>query len=336
MSNFFDTFVQPGLTGGLCYGIAAIGVSLPLRFLGAADFTAIGSVMLGGILTVWLTNISHYAIGLVVGPILAALLGLITALLCLHRRLQIPLMLAGIICFIASQSLGLFITKGGTIELKPDITFLYEPFTWIDTIIVGVIVVLVCSLGGILAKSKWGCFAFGLCANTRFIKFKHRHRNATTALILLLSNYLVALCGGLLALKSHQAYVDIHSEFLSLTLGAIFAGHAGVHVAARVFQTAIPGELEIESAPDTTVPNRGAWESFKLSLSTQRDDSERMWFILTSYVIASILLSCVTQAVRGHAIGPISPIFEHAIVALIITFGLFVSSLRSNSIHGER
>jgi putative ABC transport system permease protein len=342
MSNFIEVFVQPGLILGLCYGIAAIGVSLPLRFLGTADFTAIGAIMLGGMVTIWITNLSHYwIVGLFCGPLAAGMLGLFTAFLTLYKRLNVPLMLAGIICFTASQSLGL-IAKDGQVALDSShlwdnrdqvrldsAHFLFQSFIWRDAIIVAAIALTICFAGGIFARSKFGCFAFAMCANSRFVKFRHRSSRETTVFLLFISNFLIGLCGGLLAMADSEAYMQIHVEFLSLTLGAIFAGQAVVQCFARILKKQLPAEFPLETHVENPETHSGFWETFRLSLSTQRDDSGRMWFVFLSYICASIFLNCVTQAVRGHTFFHVPPAWEHVIVAAIIIGGLLVSQLNS-------
>jgi ABC-type uncharacterized transport system permease subunit len=342
MSNFIETFVEPGIIYGLIYGIAAIGISLPLRFLLTADFTAIGAIMLGGMVTIWMTNVSHYwIVGLCCGCVAAGMLGLFTAFLTLNKRLSIPLMLSGIICFTASVSLGL-IAKNAKVELDQchrwdsvehvtlDSThFLFQAFIWRDVIIIAVIALTICILGGVFAKSKFGCLAFAMCANDRFLKFRHRRSHSTTVVLLFISNSLVGLSGGLLAMKSGEAYVDISLDFISLTLGAIYAGQAVVRFCARVLKRQLPAEVPLETHNDDSELHRGFWEDFRVSLSSQRDDAGRMWFIFFSYVCASVVLNCVTQAVKGHRIGPIAPAWENAIIAVIIISGFFISNLNS-------
>lgn len=331
MSNLIETFIQPGLINGLCYGIAAIGISLPLRFLGTADFTAVGAIMLGGVATILITNISEcWAVGLCGGSIVAGLLGLLTAFLSLNRWLKINLMLSGIICFTASQSLGLAFTNGGSIELPNTIRFLSPIFSWRDASIVLVIALTASIGGGILARSKWGCLAFAMCANSHFVKFRHRSSQATTYWLLFISNLLVGLCGGLIVFKTRTAYSAINMEFLSLTLGAIYTGHAVVQLTARVLVTRVlelelPAEFTSEARTEAPINHKGLWEGFRLSLSVQRDDSERMWFIFLSYILAAIVLNNVAVAVRGHSLFNVSPVWEHVIVAMMITLGLFLS-----------
>jgi putative ABC transport system permease protein len=330
MMDFFSNFIQPGLIYGLCYGIAAIGVSLPLRFLRTADFTAIGAIMLGAVGTVAFTNWTHlWILGVILGPTAAGLLGVLTAWLA--SRLKVPLMLAGIICFTASQSLGMLLSTGGQVDLT-SAAFLSQKFTWKDAGTVAGITLSICVLGGLVAKSKYGCFAFAMCASERFVRFRHRNSQQTTAWLLFIANFLVGLAGGLLALKTRQAFVNAHAEFLSLTLGAIFAGEAAVRLLARILKRELPGEADLEQMQADPVAHRGLFENFRLSLSGQRDDSERTWFVLMSYVVASVLLNSVTQSVRGQSLPfHVPPEFEYGIVAAIIAGGLWISSLKVNA-----
>lgn len=327
MTNLIEEFIQPGLFNGLCYGIAAIGISLPLRFLGTADFTAVGAIMLGGIVTIWVTNMSEWWVfGLLCGSVVASLLGIFTAFLSLNKWFKIPLMLAGIITFTASQSFGLFIAVDASIELSPKIGFLSSIFSWFDIAITVVIALTISLGGGILARSKLGCLAFAMCANSNFVKFRHRNSQETTYWLLAISNFLVGLCGGLIVLKTRTAYSDINMEFLSLTLGAIYTGHAVVQLIAHVLKKKMTVEISSSLQPDNIENHKHYWESFRLSLSPQRDDSGRIWFIFLSYIIASIALNDLAVAVRGDSLFHVSPAWEHIIVAMMITLGLFLSN----------
>ncbi|MFZ2162061.1 MAG: hypothetical protein WAW02_07585 [Sideroxyarcus sp.] len=327
MNYFIETFLQPGLINGLCYGIAAVGISLPLRFLGTADFTAVGAIMVGGMATIWITNASElWFIGLCCGAIIAGALGLLTAYLSLNRFLSIPLMFAGIICFTASQSLGLFIAEPGQIELNDSISFLKAKFTWNDVVYVGAIAVSVIVAGGLMARSKMGCLAFAMCANNNFVKFRHRYSQATTYWILLVSNTLVGLCGGLIVLKTRTAYSAVNVEFLSLTLGSIFAGQAVVQITARYLKRELTMDDVTQSQTVESITHKGRWDSFRLSFSAQRDESSRMWFIFMTYILASVALNNVAVAVRTHSLFNVSPVWEHVIVAMLITLGFFASN----------
>jgi ABC-type uncharacterized transport system permease subunit len=328
MSNLIELFIKPGLINGLCYGIAAIGISLPLRFLRTADFTAVGAIMVGSVVTIAATNACGiWSVGLCFGSIVAGLLGILTAFLSLNKRLNIPIMLAGIICFTAAQSIGLLITDGAAIELNDTIHFLSAKFAWPDAAIILAIAVTIGLGFGILARTKLGCLAFAMCANSQFVKFRHRYSKATTYWLLFISNFLVGLSGGLIVLKSRTAYSAINMEFLALTLGAIYAGHAVVRLVAGAVKHELPEGLASETRPEAQSYVKGHWENFRLSLSEdQRDESERLWFLFLSYILASIVLNNVAAVVRDQSLFNISPAFEHIVVATMITIGLFLSN----------
>jgi hypothetical protein len=207
--------------------------------------------------------------------------------------------------------------------------FLFQAFNWRDAAIIASIALAICILGGIFAKSKLGCFAFAMCANSRFVKFRHRRSNSTTVCLLFLSNSLIGLCGGLLAMKGAEAYVDISLDFISLTLGAIFAGQAVVQCFARVLKRQLPAEVPLETRTDGPEIHKGFWENFRLSLSAQRDDAGRMWFVFISYISASVVLNCIAQDVKGQRVCHVSPAWENAIIAIIIIIGFFISNLNS-------
>ena len=327
--EFITNFIGPSLIHGLAYGIAAIGIALPLRFLRSADFTAIGSVMLGGVVAIWGTNKWGPAAGVCLGMLVPGCLGLITAWLSL--RLSIPLMLAGIICFTASGSAGLYFARNGSIDLQ-QVGYFAATFDWNDALVVIGIVALICVLGGIFAKSKLGFFAFAMCATDRFVRFRHRRSAPTTRWLLFISNALVGLAGTLRAFKSKQAWVDPDPEFLSLTLGAIFAGDAAIRLVGHLLKRDLPEELQLDGQDAHTENRESVFGSVRLSLTAQRDDSERMWIVLSSYVVASVLLNALVHSIRGQSLPfHVSPVWEHLLVAVIITIGLLISRPRTST-----
>lgn len=332
MIKFIENFIQPGLIQGLCYGIAAIGISLPLRFLRTADFTAVGAIMVGGVVTIFVTNASGFpVVGLFCGSIAAGSLGLITAFLSLNIWFNIPLMLAGIICFTASQSIGLAITGGESIVLDSTIGFLSMIFSWHDVLVLSGLAVAIIIIGAVIAMSKWGSLAFAMCASSNFVKFRHRSSQSITYYLLFVSNLLVGLSGGLISLKILSAYSSIHMEFLSFTLGSIYAGGAAVQLLTNALKRKLLTGTGAESQKPSINYIVAPWEHIKLSLSEQRDDSGRLWFIFLTYIIAAILLNNLAVAVRTQKFFDTPPALEHAIVAVIIALGFFLSNITRKS-----
>ena len=70
--------LQPFMLPGLIYGIGAIGLAITFRFLKFPDFTVLGSIMVGGIVCIYISNFSNTTLGLIAGFISGSILGLFT------------------------------------------------------------------------------------------------------------------------------------------------------------------------------------------------------------------------------------------------------------------
>lgn len=321
------SYLNQGLIWGLCYGIAAIGLSLPLRFLRSADLTSLGALSVSGVVAVYVTNSSNWIVGGIAGALAAGLLGGITGFISI--RWKIPLMLAGIITLTASQSLGLVIAKDGTISIDggKDSGF-HATFSWQDVPIVALLGVLICVAGGIVARSKFGVRAFALTGSLRFVEYRHRDSTGITLWILFLANALVGLAGSIFALKSGSGHALLQkTEFLSIALGAIFAGDACLRLIARKVSNELPEELKADLEPKGTGSNPHVFmRAMSLHLSSQRDDSSRLGLIFLSYLAASFVLNSLIHGVRGQHFGPIDPRMEHILVAVVVLLGLIISN----------
>ena len=324
-------YITPGLIIGLCYGIAAIGISFPLRFLGSADFTAVGSLLIGGIVTVIASNLFGYcAPGLFLGAIVAGCLGFITAFLSLNKYIKTHLMFAGIICFTASQSLGLLLTsENASVSLSDNIVFLQPVFNTKDAFLLFFITLGLCIIIAFIARTKYGCLAFAMCANNNFLRYRHRYFKHMTYALLFISNCIVGLSGGLIALKQRTAYSEINIAFLSVALGAIFGGNAVIKLLARLMRKNLPEISTIITSHENKSEGHGFIERFRISISDQRDDSERMFVILFSYALAAVLLNDVAVLVSTHMFFDVPASLEKAIVAIMIIAGISLSNVKS-------
>ena len=270
----------------ILYGIAAIGVALPLRLLRTADLTALGAIAFSGVVAVLVSNLTTWPVGALAGILAGAFLGVLTAWM--FCRLHIPVILAGIICLIAAKGFSFFLAPAGTVDLVADAP-LQQTFTLEQATGIALVAVLACSSVALLARSKFGTFGFAMLGNENFVRFRHRYSELTTYGILGLGNGLVGVAGSLLAFK----------------VGSAHFGTCNV-------------------APQQAATS--AIDGFRLALSGQRDDSKRFGALAVSYVVAALFLKATTSTVKGlNSFLYVSPAFEQWIVAALITVGFVIS-----------
>jgi ABC-type uncharacterized transport system permease subunit len=322
---------------GICYGIAAIGLSIPLRFLGTADLTALGSFSIGGIMTIKAAEYLGTVGGIVVAIVFGAVLGSTTGWVSLKAK--IPLMLCGIITFIGSISIALILAPNGSVSLAQDIT---KPFNstanFTDIGKVGILAAVFMLLGALFAKSRFGVMAFALTGSSRFVNYRHRSRRGTEISLLAISNALVACAGGLIALRSTEAYTSgSTTEILTYSLGAIYAGHACVKITIRLFLK----EGYVDSSPISSETNPDHEESrgmkllpnLRICLSEQRDDSNRIGLYFFSYILAAWALNALGVSIQGkefEAFISIGPHFEHLTIAIVMVLCLYFSNTKAS------
>lgn len=313
----------PFIVPGLIYGIGTIGLALIFRFLKFPDFTTLGSIMLGGVASIWVANQSTCMIGIIAAPLFGVLLGAITSLL--KCRLQVSPVLAGIITYTGSFTLGYIMTKGGTVALK---TTLVPPFSSVyersDVLKVSIIALIICIVFAFLIRTKIGSMMLAMTADPHFVRCRHRYRNLTTMLIIMLGNGIVSFAGGLYAMRDRTAQVQSHMDFLPFALGAIFGGNALASWLARKVQPAGNGAGSVR---EHGVIKAGLISSLiSSSVSVERGDSHRLGFLLVVYVLGCLFFKEISGLVNSNAFKEIHPIlsvnadYQYLITAVIIVF----------------
>lgn len=322
--------ILPYLLPGIIYGIGAIGLAITLRYLREPDFTSIGAVINGGITCIYVTNATKLpTLGILAGCGTGIALGGCTALL--RCGLRIPLVLAGIIVFTASIWLGFAVTSNsGYIPLDGVTSPVSPTFELVDFVIIGIIAAVICISAHYAMKTSLGSLTLAMTADGRYVTYRHRYAGTITFLLLCVGNGLIGLCGALLACKMSLAAVDSHRDFLSLALGAIFAGQA---VTRWIF--ARMEELSKPSTSGTVSGNTGPGldtERIRSSMTSlilgTRDDSSRIGLQFAVYVAGAILLSIISGIGHEFASGAVitgvklPANFEYLVTA--VSMGIFV------------
>ena len=238
--NFFQSLggsMPSVIAQGLIWGVMAIGVYITFRILDIADLTVDGSLATGGAVCVilissgvnpWLALLCSFLSGL--------LAGLITGLL--HTACGIPAILAGILTQFALYSINLRI-MGGFVSTRSNIPLPFNMSSVLSSsnftlgestsTIVTSALILLAFIIGIIALLYWffgterGCSLRATGANQSMARAQGINTNTNIVLGLMLSNGLVALCGGMLS--QYQNFADIN-----MGRGAIVIGLAAVIV----------------------------------------------------------------------------------------------------------
>lgn len=310
----------PHIVPGLIYGMGSLGIALTFRYLRFPDFTVLGSIMVGGVVCVSVSNATNPIIGLIAGFVVGGVLGTITGLLV--HRLQMQRVLAGIVTFTGSYSVGYIVASQGTISLEGE-SILSPKFEFGDVITVLLFTVLICSFIGFLIKTKFGSLLMAMTADKQFLRLRHRDQGKVILITLMIGNSIVGLAGALYSLKDHAAYVITHMDFLPFSLGAIFGGNAViVWLARRISEH--KGEESSDNSSHSGL--KGLLRSLSSVISADRDDTSKVGILFFIYVIGCLLLKQISGLVNSNAFTTISPILnvptniQYLVVAILIAF----------------
>lgn len=313
----------PHIVPGLIYGIGSLGLALTFRYLKFPDFTVLGSIMLGGIVCVTVTNFTNPYFGILAGLIVGSILGLITGMLV--HRLRIQPVLAGIITFTASYSVGYLLAKdGGSIGLHND-SILSSIFDFKDVLTISFFAVAICSFISFLIRTKFGSLLLAMTADKHFLRFRHRDQGRVFTRTLLIGNAIVGLAGALYALKEHSAQVQSHVDFLPYSLGAIFGGNAvTIWISRKLTKTNLKNPTEESHRTNY----KRLLNVLSNAMSTERDDSSRIGVLFFVYILGCLFFKEVSGLVLSNAFTTINPSFtvppnfQYLVIASLIA--LFV------------
>lgn len=323
--------IWTSLEPGLCFAIGAVGFALPLRFLRRPDFTALASIVLGGIVAIatWQPGPLGFVVSALSSVAAGAALGLLTSVL----TRWIDLILGGIIVWTAAQTPAYLLSEGGSVSVAdPTAThgFVFSPTASLGnaSILLGIGLAL-CLVVGMALQSRRGSLVAALVADARFVAFRHRYAARATAAVLMTSNAIIALAGGLASLRAREASVDNFKFFLPFALGAFFAGEALVRLAGTHARAAsglgerAPKEGRVP--PEVYVEDGGAPSTlsgyFKDVFSLQRDETRRYPWLLFSYFLSTVIIYSISGWAASGEIAdgvPIPAHFEHLVTAALI------------------
>lgn len=228
---------------GLIWGIMALGVFITYRLLNFADLTVDGSLATGGAIAVMLIRGGmHPALALVFAFIGGMLAGLVTGLL--HTLLGIPGILASILTQISLYSVNLAImgkaNQGISVDNYPlvaSISYVTGDVSKRIVFFVGLIIAILVIIGLMywFFGTELGAAIRTTGCNPNMSRAQGISTNFMTVLALMLSNGLVALCGGVLA--QYQGFSDVN-----MGRGAIVIGLAAVIIGEVLFAKLCAGK----------------------------------------------------------------------------------------------
>jgi putative ABC transport system permease protein len=295
----------PFLEPGLIYGIGAIGLSISMKFLKFPDLTSLGSIMLGGVVCLRVTNASGPLLGIAAGLVCGFLLGAITG--SLSQFGGVNEVLAGIIVFTGAFTPGYLLTLGGTIGLDAKTpSFLSSKFTLPGLFFLTLVVFFVAGLGGLVMRTRAGLLLLAMGAPNNFIRARHRSRRAVFFFAVSVANSITALAGALYALRSRQATVEGHLDFLPFALAAVFGGAAALAVLGEIAGAV---RNRIVSRPAQGQNSAAEQTSFRRPVG---DWSRALWFsaLQVSYVAGCLLITVVAGLVGMNSLKDISPVLD--------------------------
>ncbi len=217
---------------GLIYSLIAMGIYISFRVLNIPDLTAEGSFVLGmAVMTICAVG-GYPVLGILLSLLAGGMAGLVTAFL--QTKLRIPAILAGILTMTGLYTINLMVMQGSSNLTLLGVNTIYDmlggllPMAFSGAkIVVSLIFVLVTMVILILFfKTNCGLCIRAIGDNELMARSSSMSVDLYKSLGLMISNALIALCGGLVACD--QGYADMNSGagMLVVGLAAVIIGEA--------------------------------------------------------------------------------------------------------------
>ncbi len=217
------TLVIGSLQLGLIYSLLAMGIYISFRILNTPDLTAEGSFTLGMAVMTVMVVAGHPLLGMLLAILSGALAGLLTALL--QTKFKIPAILAGILTMTGLYTINLMIMGGASNVTLLGVNTIFD--LGFNKILISLTIAFT-AIVILFAFFKTNC---GLCIraigdNEKMARASSMNVDNYKMIGLMVSNGMIALCGGLIA--SDQGYADMTSGagMLVVGLAAVIIGEA--------------------------------------------------------------------------------------------------------------
>jgi ABC-type uncharacterized transport system permease subunit len=288
---------------GLIYGIGTIGFSLGYHYLRFPDFTTVASITIGGIAFVAFTNLSgQWLVGLLGSIIIGALLGLCTGIQI--KNFRIPPILAGITTFVGAKSVMFWMNDN-----KADALFIKSPpeiiggpvSSFTNTLLAFFEVFLIAYIISRLFTFVFGDYVLALHGAENYLQHRHPFRNLTVIILLIISNSIISLAGGVSAIQMGQASVDAHADFLLLALAGYSFGSLVVFSVNRLPKHESQKRVETSAwvAWFFLLPKIYNWYSEKAHKNEEEPD--RIFITFITYALATMIVNAIFKVIDVEA-----------------------------------
>ena len=222
--------IQGAAAQGVLWGIMTLGVLLTFRILNIADMTVDGSFAAGGAVTaILITHGMNPLVSLFFVFVVGMITGLVTGLL--HTKLNIPVILAGILSMIALYSVNIRIMgKANTslIGMTTIMNYLQEKFVIspnVSSLVVGLVFcLLIVLIFYWFFGTELGSAIRATGNNENMVRALGVNTDTMKILGLMIANGMVALSGALVAQSQGYADVGMGTGTIVIGLASIIIG----------------------------------------------------------------------------------------------------------------
>lgn len=155
-----------------------------------------------------------------------------------------------------------------------------------------------------------------------YLEFRHRQKRLVIISVVALGNTLIGFAGGLAAIQNNAASIPNHLDFLYIALGGYAIGNLAIQLLGK---TEVRQYFEKDNKPLSSL-----WLKpiilFSSRLHRNDEDPSKIFYTLTSYVIAAAVINWVFKTVETQLRGDRQNL-NFAAKAGIIFLIILISSL---------
>jgi ABC-type uncharacterized transport system permease subunit len=311
---------------GLIYGIGAIGLSLIYKYLKFPDLTMVISITIGSLAVIQFSNHVGIWAGLIGSALCGTVLGLVTGVQIAYFR--IPAILAGIITSTAGWSAAFYLNRNEAQaafrpELRDRLDWIVDNvFSYSSLVRISLLAIFIAFLVSRCFKLRWGLYVLAFLGSDNYLEFRHRQKRFVIISVVALGNTLIGFAGGLAAIQNNAASIPNHLDFLYIALGGYAIGNLAIQLLGK---TEVRQYFEKDNKPLSSL-----WLKpiilFSGRLHRNDEDPSKIFYTLTSYVVAAAVINWVFKTVETQLRGDRQNL-NFAAKAGIIFLIILISSL---------
>lgn len=305
MNGEFEIFagIKSSILAGGAYGLGAIGLSLIYKYLKFPDFTTIASMIIGSVATIFISNHTNLATGIFCSILLSGFLGLITGVQVAYAK--IPGILAGIITGTGATTLAFVLTTNSSGEEVSLVSFdprfnsvlnylIPNTFSWWGLGELIILTIIIAFLVSRFFKTRYGVYTLALLGTDHYLKYRHRHKEFTQILLLILGNAIIGFAGSVFAIHEHTAYSQSHQDFLIVAIGGYSLGN----FLLQLFSSkSMKGLLEKEKKPTASWFVQVA-QILTANLHLNEEEPKKIFITLIFYSISATIINVIFKSVE--------------------------------------